>query len=86
MPRFVYALICRQKLDKTERDTKVTRKDYERIAKALLDYRQETEKTGATMAARHQLDTIDNVVELLVGVFIEDNPRFAPNRFREACR
>jgi hypothetical protein len=66
--------------------TKVTRKDYERIAQALREYRQETEKTGATMETRHKLDTVDSVVEILVNIFTEDNPRFTPNRFRQACR
>jgi hypothetical protein len=68
------------------KDTKVTRKDYERIAQALREYRQETEKTGATMETRHKLDTVDSVVEILVDIFTEDNPRFTPNRFRQACR
>ena len=64
----------------------MTRKDYERIASALRSYREEMEATGATMETRHRLDTMDDVVEILVDIFTEDNPRFTPQRFRQACR
>ena len=38
------------------------------------------------METRHRLDTMDDVVEILVDIFTEDNPRFTPQRFRQACR
>lgn len=64
----------------------MTRKDYEAIASALREYREDITATGATMANRHRLDTLDDVVEILVDIFTVDNPRFTPNRFREASR
>jgi len=64
----------------------MTRKDYEAIASRLRDYRSEIENSGATMASRHRLDTLDDVVEILVDIFTEDNPRFTPNRFRKATQ
>jgi hypothetical protein len=64
----------------------MTRKDYEAIAKALRTYSEDIEATGATMETRHRLDTMDDVVEILVDIFTEDNPAFNPARFREACR
>lgn len=64
----------------------MTRKDYEAIAQAIRTYREDIESTGATMAARYRLDTIDDIVEILVDFFTEDNPRFTPDRFRQATR
>jgi hypothetical protein len=64
----------------------VTRKDYERIAEALRSYNEKVYEAGATMETRHRLDTLDDVVEILVDIFTEDNPRFTPTRFRQACR
>ena len=64
----------------------MTRKDYEAIASRLREYREEVENSGATMANRHRLDTIDDIVEILVDFFAEDNPRFTPDRFRQATR
>jgi hypothetical protein len=64
----------------------MTRKDYEAIASRLREYREEVENSGATMANRYTLDTLDDVVEILVDFFTEDNPRFTPNRFRQATR
>jgi hypothetical protein len=64
----------------------MTRKNYEAIAKALRGYREDTESTGATMETRHRLDTMDDVVEILVDIFREDNSAFNPARFRQACR
>jgi hypothetical protein len=64
----------------------MTRKDYEAVAKALRTYTEDIETTGATMDTRIRLDTLDDVVEILVDIFTEDNPAFLPARFRQACR
>jgi hypothetical protein len=63
----------------------MTRKDYERIASALRSYREEIEATGTTNTPL-ACAIIDDVVEILVDIFTEDNPRFTPTRFRQACR
>lgn len=70
---------------KDNRDN-MTRKDYEAIAKEIRAYREDIEGSGATMANRYRLDTIDDMVEILVDIFTEDNPRFTPDRFRQATR
>lgn len=65
----------------------MTRKDYEAIASALRVYREDVTREHAnTMLARHKLDTVDDVVEILVDIFTEENPRFTPDRFRQASR
>ena len=65
----------------------MTRHDYEEIARGLRIYREDIEAEHAgTMLARHKLDTVDDVVEILVDIFRQDNPRFLADRFRQACR
>ena len=65
----------------------MTRKDYEAIASRLREYREELDANPTTLGAGMiRRDTLDDVVEILVDLFTEDNPRFTPNRFRQACR
>lgn len=64
----------------------MTRKDYEAIASEISKYREEITATGATMANRYRLDTIDDMVEILVEKFQAENPRFDGDRFRMATR
>ena len=63
----------------------MTRKDYEAIASRLREYREGLE-SDPTSHLGTRLDTIDDIVEILVDFFTEDNPRFTPNRFRQATR
>lgn len=65
----------------------MTRKDYEAIASALRAYREAiTEYHAATMLARHKLDAVDDIAEILGDIFAADNPRFQAARFRQATR
>jgi hypothetical protein len=61
----------------------MTRKDYEAIASRLREYREDLDMHP--QRAQRQ-DTLDDVVEILVDFFTEDNPRFTPDRFRKATR
>jgi hypothetical protein len=60
----------------------MTRKDYEAIASRLKDYRKDTEGNPAHGCPA----TINDIVEILVDLFTEENPRFLPNKFREATK
>jgi hypothetical protein len=60
----------------------MTRKDYEAIASRLREYRSDTVGNPAHGCPA----TLDDIVEILVDFFTEDNPRFTPDRFRKATR
>lgn len=65
----------------------MTRQDYEAIALALHAYRNDIRREhGDTILGRHQLDTLDDVTEILADIFAEDNPRFVRERFTQAAR
>ena len=85
--RVVWLLPSEAQASHNRKGTKVTRKDYERIASALRSYSEEIEANPSTLGAGIiRRDTIDDIVEMLVDIFTEDNPRFTPQRFRQACR
>jgi hypothetical protein len=65
----------------------MTRKDYEAIAAALREYREDLRREHAsTMLGRHKLDTVEDVTEILAEIFAADNPRFLRDRFTQAAR
>jgi hypothetical protein len=61
----------------------MTRKDYEAIASRLREYRKDLD--GHPQRPPRQ-DTLDDIVEILVDFFTEDNPRFTADRFRKATQ
>lgn len=65
----------------------MTRKDYEKIAGAIREYRAELVKefgADSTWTAT-KIDTIEDITQILADIFQGDNELFDSNRFLGAC-
>ena len=67
----------------------MTRKDYEMIAKVISQTKEFYEKDIPDNYMVSQIllsaSVSSRIVECLSNAMIEDNPRFNPDKFREAC-
>ena len=62
----------------------MTRKDYEKIARAIANARMNRENNDALCADIHNR-AIDGLAADLAQLLSLDNPRFMPKKFMEAC-
>ena len=65
----------------------MTRKHYEKVAKALRDYHLEiVHGLGEShQQTNGKLDTVQDIGNILADIFQADNPRFDRGRFLSAC-
>lgn len=72
--------------ESTTKGEYMTRKDYEAIASAILSVRGNIEARNLDVVRLSSEWGITNeIIDKLVTVFANDNPRFQADKFREAC-
>jgi len=64
----------------------MTRKDYNRAAKIVRDYRTTFSKPGMGRSHDEVQKTTDAIENAFVDFFQEDNPRFDAYTFRQLCK